>query len=286
VKQTGGTEKVGEVLGSLEDGLVAQQEPLSGNLYFPVARDLGAVDGISYGEKAEPADRETFLALEGMPAEFGTDTVRFRYPGGQERSFTVDIGDSIPPEYIPLIPPKKEYVVSWEGLETEMLSNILFDMTFQVQYAAKRTALQAKSDPEEETAVLIQGTFDEAAQALLTISDRPVNTLRGETLLGTFDLKVTAAEEITGIRVRIPEGLEAGNVKLLLTDSSGQWYAPETENQGSYLTAALTEADCGIALVRRPSYRIPLLIGAAAAALLAAVLLLRRRRKCTGDQKS
>lgn len=279
VKQTGGGEKSGEVLGDLTESLIQRENPLSGNLYFPVSQDLGAVNGISYGQKAEPVTREAFLAMEDLPEGFSTAVVRFRYPGGQERSFTVTIGDSIKPEWVPRIPPKKGYVVSWAGLEAEQLSHILFDRTYEVQYTAKRPTLQSDVLQDKQPAVLVQGTFEETAQLLLTLSDAILEIGKGETLLCSWDLTVENAEELTGIRVRVPEGVEPENAKLLSCSSDGIWHEMETEVHGSYLTANWTAEEGTVVLIQKASYPMPIIIGAALAVLAVVFLLFRRRKR-------
>ena len=276
----GGTEKLGAILGDAEENRTEEEEPISGNLYLTVSRDIGAVDGISYAGKAQPVERVVFLALENLPEMFRNATIRFRYGNGQERSFTVPLGGEFSADWIPPIPPKSGYAASWEGLEEKDLSEVLFEMTFEVLYSGKTTVIQSENAREDQPILLLQGSFTENAQLELTESDAPVPLESGETLVEAWSFTTVGAESLTTARFRLSGEQDAEHVKLLVRNSDQTWRETEFTPEGSYLVFPLESGDNGFALIRTPE--IPwVLIAAAGGALvigLTGILLYRKKR--------
>ena len=279
VKQTGGTEKTGEVLGEVTESITDQEQPVFGNFYFSVGEDLGAVDGISYAGQAEPLSRDDFLALENIPKSFSNVTLRFSYPGGQERVFTVKLGESFPVYWIPPIPPKQGVDASWVGVEADTFDQVLFDMDFQVEYREKRTVLESDASDGVRPVILAEGCFENAAALKASPSEKIVALKAGETLLESWDFAITGAESLTILRIRLPQGADENRMALMLCGADGSWRTVDGEVQGTYLTAGVQEGDCAVALVQRPSYTAVWIAAGCEALALILVFTLRNQKK-------
>lgn len=279
VKLGSGTEFLGAILGSAEEPRLDAEDPISGNLYFSVEKDLGGIDGISYAGQAEPVTREAFLALEELPQMFRSVTVRFRYPNGMERAFAVPLGDDLAADWVPPIPPKNGYQAYWEGLTEDALTGVLFDMTFEPAYTGTTTALESDALREEFPVMLLQGVFGENAKLAMLPSETDVPLANGEKLLEVWEFTVKGVESIAAARLRLPKDCDAKTAKLLLQGSGGDWREAEFTADGSYLVFTPEAGDTALALIRQPSYTVLIAAGLTGALVVLVGLLAVRYRK-------
>lgn len=283
VKLNQTVEKTGAILGFAEESNTQEEVPLSGNFYLTVSRDFGGIDGISYEGLAQPLDREMFLLLEDLPEMFQTVAVRFRYANGYERSFSVPLGGAFSSEWIPPLPQKNGQVGSWKDLDTTDLTEIVFDVTFESQYAAQTTVLQSEVSRNGQPVLLLQGSFPENARLTLTRSEAAVPTESGETLTEVWSFSAADTLSITTGRFRLPEEFESGEAKLLILGGDDTWREAEHTVDGSCLVFPMEPGDQSIALVRSPS--VPWLWIAAAGAVLVIAYFCLRRYKANARKK-
>ena len=278
VKQIGGKEKTGEVLGAWTESITDQQQPVSGNFYFTVAEDRGAIDGISYAGQAEPLTREAFLALEDVPEYFANVTLTFHYPSGLERAFAVTLGEAFPTYWIPPIPPKQGADAFWTGIEADTFDQVLFDMDFEVEYREKQKVLKSDVLDGVRPVMLAEGCFEHQAVLAVKPCEKTVPVKEGKTLLESWDFAATGVESMTTLRIRLPEGTDERRVTLRLCGADGSWRTANAVIQGTYLTTDLQTGDCSVALMENPDYT-AVWIGAGCAAALLLILAGRKRKK-------
>ena len=273
-----GTEKLGAILGFQEEDTTEEETPVAWNYYYSVNGDTGGIDGISYREKAEPVDLDTFLELEDLPEMFQRVTLRFRYEKGGEQRFVLNTGEAFPENWIPLVPYKSGSAGQWEGLAETDLSCVTFDQVFEADYDSYDTVIPSGEKRGEKPILLLQGGFATEAELTLRESGREVPLESAETLLERWDVEVTEKGAYTA-RYCLPEGADADRIKLLLHGAEG-WREAVCSEDGSYLVFSLEAGDNAFAVIRTPSYWW-LLTAAGGLILLAAGTLLYRRRKKT-----
>lgn len=275
VKLKGETEWIGAVLGTRKDDYQERENPVSGNRYLSVGKDIGAIDGISYSTQAEAITLEDLLAIEDVPELFRRVTVTFRYENGGESRFGLVPGESFPADKIPALPEKAGYIEKWAGLEEADLEQVLFDLTFEAEYTAYESVL---SSGGQKPVMLIQGGFTAASTLEIGDCTDSVPLEKGQTLLEAKTFAVTDVRYLTKLRFLAGDGEPESQV-LLIRSQDGTWYQPEFHVDGTYLVAELREGDNAAARVREAE--VPWTILAAAGTLLAGVLLIviKKRKK-------
>ena len=280
VRMVGTVEKAGEVLGTAEQPHTETENPISGNYYFSSGKDMGAIDGISYDGQAQDLSRTEFLALEALPEMFRYATISFCYPNGQERKFTVPLGEPFASEWIPPIPPKNGYAVSWGNLEPEELEQVLFDITFEPVYSSKVTTLQSDLLQDSRPVLLVQGMFAEDAVLHVTDAELSVPMDAGENLIAGWAYTVSGAEAISHGRIHLNPDTDMDSIRILICGNDGYWKEIEHCVDGSYLVLELNQKDGCIAVVQEPSRMILyILIGATTGVLFVIGCLLKRKEK-------
>lgn len=274
-----GTEKKGMILGFQADNTAEVETPMSGNLYFAPMEDFGGIDGISYAGKAEPMEKDDFFGMEDLPGMFRNVTLRFLFADDTTRSYTVPVGGEFAASRIPAIPEKSGCTASWEGVTDAALKNILFDQVFEAKYVGQTRILQSETEEGVLAKLLIQGVFGENAALALEQTEADITLEKDEVLLETWRFTVTGAESLSNARIRVPEGVDAETVRVMLAGESGDWHEVVCSIDGSYLVIPIEDGDNGIALIQVPEF--PWWIVAAAAAcgvLLIAALPMKRRK--------
>ncbi len=275
------SEYQGAILGKIQEELDIDEDPISGNYYFSPGQDLGGIDGISYAGQAQALNRDAFLALEGLPDSFRRVHVHFLYPNGNELCLEVPLGEAFSMSRVPTLPSKAGSETSWKGLNEEDLETVLFDVTYEVDYAEKKTVLQTGSEGEAPK-LLLQGLFTEDAVLQMEACQEAIALEEGETLLEAWNFTVSGAEEVTGMRLRLSGGVEAKAVKLLLLGQDGLWRQELGTADGSYLTVPINKDISAVAIVRMPSYKeLILLVAAGLAVVVLAGSWFNRKEKRT-----
>lgn len=281
-----GAEKLGAVLGGTENNTDDEVEnPIAGNYYLTVSKDLGGIDGISYDGLAQPLSEADFLSLENLPELFGNVKVTFLFADGSKRQFTVPSGGSLNASQLPAIPEKEGYTSRWEGLEEADLSNIVFNLSFEAQYIRHLATLQSDAQEDGMPVLLVQGDFTEEARVAIAELDTPPELAENQALVQGWTLSLTEPEGVTTGRLRL--GSDGETLSLLLRSGDGTWRQVETEADGSYLVFALTGGDDALALIREESASllVPTVAGALALALVLLALAGFRKRQAKKKPK-
>ena len=277
IKIGSGTEKVGAILGVMDD--TEKENPICGNYYLPVDRDPGAIDGISYAGLAEPMDLNDFLQLENAQI-FQEITVRFVFADGTVTDIPVKTGGTLDISQIPQVPVKDSSSGRWDGLANADLDGILFDLTFTAVYDAYSSVLQSQSTRDNGLPILLlEGSFTDGAAIDLKASATTPAISKKESLLEVW--QITATESGTKVRFLLPDGANPEKVKLLLGSADGQWEEISFVQDGSYLVFPATAEEMYLAVIAVSSNMTVWMIAAAVLIVLLPIpiVIIAKRKK-------
>lgn len=235
-----GTEKLGALLGAESAYTTAQQSGIRGNYYLAMTKDRGGIDGISYDGVAQPLELNAFLALEQLPELFGTVAVRFVQADGEVHTENLPIGGTLAVEKIPPVETKDGHTGYWDGLSTEKLQEVYFDLTFTAAYAAREAVIESAETRQDGRAILLaQGSFPlEAEVTLHPLQEEPPVLKESQTLVEMWQISVSHADGVETGRYLAPEEYDAEEMQIwLLRD--GVWQRTESRVNGSYVIFAL-----------------------------------------------
>ena len=287
--QLSGTERVGCIFGVSEEPYSDIQDPITDNYYLQFGKDYGAIDGISYSEKAQGLGMEEFFALTQNPL-FDQVTLTFIADGEVVIQVTQNAGSSF--DTVPDVPQKDGYAAYWEGLADADLECVLFDLNIQAQYVAYTSTIQSEqADAQGKPILLLQGDFSIGATAAVTQLQNFTALRQEQTLLQGWEIDVQQCIDLYGGRLLIPTDTDMTHVILMVRDCNGNWAERVFTTDGSYIVFSLARGDDSIALVQVPQDTVftpEVLIAAsagAAAVLLIVVLCIavRSRKRKTAE---
>ena len=279
VKIEKAVEKVGAILGFPEENETEEEDPVTGNYYLAVPKDLGAIDGISYDGQAQAVEEDEFFQLEDLPERFRRVHVFFRYGNGSIREFSVEYGSDFPAEWIPPIPPKDGRQSYWKGLAEVDLSGIQFDMVFEQDYTTQITVLESSVTRNELPQMLVQGIFSEDASLVVEREETDILLETGETLLESWKFRTTEPDRQSQIRIQLPEGADEKNLRILIRGADHSWREETHHVLGRYVVANLVSGDEAVAIIRTGGVSWLLLLGIAGVVVLTGILLYRNRKR-------
>lgn len=291
--QLTGSEKTGAILGfkgehsgflksESDDTDETGEDTVTGNYYLTVGSDIGAIDGVSYADSAQPLEHDDFVELEGLDPIFKVISVRFVYDDGMMHTVTLAPGEALSPDSIPKLPEKAGYVGRWDGLADADLSDIRFDVSFPAVYTAEWETVQSEPLGESKLPTLLaQGQFSDNTPIQLTqMTKGPAPGVRDKFLEGyAFTLPTGTADTLR----YLPE-TEQKNVRVMVKGADGSWREVSHTQDGSYLVFAIEDGDesfCLIGSMKKSVSRLPIIGagGAAVVMLLVVILLVHHRRK-------
>ena len=257
-----GSEYLGAIAGWTE-GTVTENQYVDGG--------LGAIDGVSYAEKAEPITFEEMQARSDLPAAFQAITITFVAEGKTVEVVEVPFGGSI--DTLPEVPNDGDRYWKWDDFPQD---NIYYSIVVEGKYYNPRSTI---STGEEFPLFLAEGTFYEG-QALTAVPYTPDYEALGvaeEDVISAYTLLVSDYTEPLTIRMKAEE---KGNLYQL--DGDGTYSQLSYRTDGGYLVFSL-ENGGSIVYVRKAVSHLPYYLGVGAGVLLlggaAAAAILRRKKK-------
>lgn len=242
---------------------------------------LGAVDGISYQEKAQAVDYAQLLKREGLPPDFGQLKLSFVADGKVVAELPFAYGGSIDPADLPEVPEKQGYSGSWAPYD---YSALYLSDTVEAVYTARQGTLAANApgSVEEKSLVLVEGDFDSKAKLSLREYTGTGPALENGTVREKWVLSI---DRSTGggkyqVHYLMPALLTRHGQITLYSLSGDVWTKLDTRESGSYLVFDLADDSlvfCAVEFERQPN--LALLAGGGALALLAAGTLTVRAVK-------
>ena len=242
---------------------------------------LGAVDGISYTDKAQAIGYEQLVERESLPLAFKELKLSFVADGKVVAELPFAYGGSIDPAELPEVPEKRGYSGSWAPYD---YSALYLSDTVEAVYTARQGTLAANApgSMEEKSLVLVEGDFDSKAKLSLREYTGAGPALENGTVREKWVLSI---DRSTGggkyqVHYLMPALLTRHGQITLYSLSGDVWTKLDTRQSGSYLVFDLADDSlvfCAVEFERRPN--LALLAGGGALALLAAGTLTVRAVK-------
>ena len=282
-----GTERIGNVIGALEESYREEENPIQNNFYLYIEEDFGGIDGISYADMAEPLKRDEFLNLENLPEEFWKVTITFIQEDNTRQPVLINQSSALALSDIPKVKEKEGYLGNWKGLEDINLSEIMFDMSFEAVYTPIKGTIPSKTkDKNEKPILLLQGSFNTTEEvALVETGSSPVEE-EGQRLLKTFGFVLQKDEVATEARFLIPEDVKGEEIAVLVKSEETDWHMAENIVEGSYVKFVLKNGENQIAIMEYKSapsiwYGVAVIV----AVIFVIAVIVERRVKKTEDLK-
>lgn len=276
----GGGECIGAVLGQFT-GDWETKDAIAENYYMIIDADRGAIDGISYGGKAESRDHEAFMELASVPEPLRSVTIRFVYENGISKTLSLTVGEALTEDMIPAVPQKEGYAGFWAGLAEAEINRVLFDMEFVLTYISDHTVLE--SDCKRESGlpvVLVQGNFTSDGTVFITESDDAPEAKIYQIIREVWEIDASEPEQVTTVRYSIPENCDPERIEIYVRDAEGNWRVAEHRISGSYAVLEFTADDTAMALLVWPDVT-PVL-----AVLAVGVLLIVKQNRRSAKKKT
>lgn len=227
-----GDESAGAVLGEAKELSLVYK-----NYYAEDA--LGAVDGISYSQKAEPASFDFLKKLPSVPAEFISFTVTFTAEGETVDTMSVKYGDPTAKIKYPDIPEKKGCFGKWARPESEFVKE---DIVIECEYTPYIKVLSSdeKNASGKLALVLAEGEFtDEASLRAKGSAKTAPAGITGSFKVYDVSLSGTSLSESDSITLRfLNENKDKVSVKILSDD--GTWQKADVSQRGKYVIFNVT----------------------------------------------
>lgn len=253
-------ECVGSVAGDA-DGV------LTDNFY--VECPLGAVDGVSYAGKAEPAAYDALLPEATLPDAFRTFTVTFLVDGEVLTEVSAGFGEALPE--IPEVPPREGQFGEWSD---ENFTALRADKTVEAVYSPFITVLESEAAEDGKPLLLAEGKFDRSATLALTPAESAPSDAPGEPQRAAITHGAASITNGHTLRVLAPED---ANAVWLAAD--GGWRKTDSVRDGSYLVFSIDGDEAVFCVGSEVNASLTLLLAAGLAGLLGAVLLRRRGKR-------
>ena len=258
---------------------------VSGNVYAHPS--LGAVDGISYGGKAQALDYDSLLKTPGVPEEFADLKISFVADGELVAELPFQYGGSIDESQLPEVPEKPGYTGSWADYD---YSTLYLSDTVEAVYSYRQGTLAVDNpDPEEEKAiVLVEGDFDSTGRLSLREFTGEGPELDGGTLREKWVLNIENGKTDNEYSVHYlsPETQEKWGSIQLYGYSQGVWSKLDTVKSGSYLVFKTNEDTvvfCSVETEQQPDGVWFIAGGAVLAAAVLGIALARGKKRKKRD---
>lgn len=274
------SEKFGAVIGSVSElpDINAEEVKIYGNYYLKADRDIGAIDGISYAQCAQPLSQEEFFSLSGLASEFRIVTVRFVFEDGTSQIVRLNPGMALGENKIPEIPEKEGYIGKWSGLSEIDVSNVRFDVVVYAEYTLKTDVIESTTKTEDGRPVLlIQGEFNEKHSVEAEETRQEFGD--GYEYITGYSFKVLGGRT-DKIRCYIGDGYEKAKLKVLLSDENGATREAECVLEGSYAVFEVKNGDVNFTVVKETeNYIMEIAIAGAAVVLIMIIAISKHKKK-------
>lgn len=255
------------------------------NVY--VHEHLGAVDGISYAQRAMPVSYEQLIARPDVPDNFRHLRITYLVDGEIYRELSFAYGESPDPSQLPEVPYREGYSGHWSDYDP---SSLRFNLTVEAIYTANQSTLASELTREDSplSLVLLEGEFEDGVTMTLENCAVESSAVGGGTVLEGWTMKLHGMREDAPadyvLRYQAPESEEKGaSVQIWVLGDKG-WEPVETTATGSYFSFPAhgdRVSFCAVSFSRSIShdYTLYAALGGGAVLLLALALILRGRKK-------
>lgn len=257
-------------------GMCDNRERLSKNLF--VDNGLGAVDGISYKNSAEPISFDELKNITGIPLRFIGFTVTFTADGKVIETQEIRYGDDTSLIKYPKIPEKDGYFGNWQSVDSKTITE---NLEITCEYTPYITVLASneKNDSGKLSLALAEGEFtDKAALHVIESAEpQPAKTF-GNTAVYDILLSNTDIQPNDIVKIRILN--ENRDHVTAWCKKDGEWKQLDTEARGKYVILTASGAKNTICLqYTKAAFNFLWLIVLALAAGIITLLVVRIKRK-------
>ena len=282
--------------------------------YF-VSDVLRGIDRRSLSGQAEPMDYAALCALDGVPEDFLSFTLRFVCDGRTLKTLRFDYGDSFDFSIFPSLTEQSGSYPVWDRTD---LTDLRFDTVVTAEYTAYRASLQSDAQRADGRSVFfVEGEFNEtdtltvAAQtpdpnAFPQLADNRRTALKNyfsflsERTLPAMTVYRSVAEQWElsfprdalaehTIRYLPPEEVSMDHCAVFVRRSDGSWQPVETTSMGSYLLFTAEGENVQLAVLTTAAvwwlWAIFLALIVAAAFFIVRVVHRRRRKRTVKSGK-
>ena len=282
--------------------------------YF-VSDVLRGIDRRSLSGQAEPMDYAALCALDGVPEDFPSFTLRFVCDGRTLKTLRFDYGDSFDFSVFPSLTEQSGSYPVWDRTD---LTDLRFDTVVTAEYTAYRASLQSDAQRADGRSVFfVEGEFNETdtltavAQtpdpgAFPQLADNRRTALKNyfsflsERTLPAMTVYRSVAEQWElsfprdalaehTIRYLPPEEVSMDHCAVFVRRSDGSWQPVETTSMGSYLLFTAEGENVQLAVLTTAAvwwlWAIFLVLIAAAVFFIVRVVHRRRRKKTVKSGK-
>lgn len=282
--------------------------------YF-VSDVLRGIDRRSLSGQAEPMDYAAFCALDGVPEDFLSFTLRFVCDGRTLKTLRFDYGDSFDFSVFPSLTEQSGSYPVWDRTD---LTDLRFDTVVTAEYTAYCASLQSDAQRADGRSVFfVEGEFNEtdtltaAAQtpdpgAFPQLADNRRTALKNyfsflsERTLPAMTVYRSVAEQWElsfprdalaehTIRYLPPEEVSMDHCAVFVRRSDGTWQPVETTSMGSYLLFTVEGENVQLAVLTTAAvwwlWAIFLALIAAAVFFIVRVVHRKRRKKTVKSGK-
>lgn len=282
--------------------------------YF-VSDVLRGIDRRSLSGQAEPMDYAAFCALDSVPEDFLSFTLRFVCDGRTLKTLRFDYGDSFDFSVFPSLTEQSGSYPVWDRTD---LTDLRFDTVVTAEYTAYRASLQSDTQRADGRSVFfVEGEFNEtdtltaAAQtpdpgAFPQLADNRRTALKNyfsflsERTLPAMTVYRSVAEQWElsfprdalaehTIRYLPPEEVSIDHCAVFVRRSDGTWQPIETTSMGSYLLFTAEGENVQLAVLTTAAvwwlWAIFLVLIAAAVFFIVRVVHRKRRKKTVKSGK-
>ena len=276
--------------------------------YF-VSDVLRGIDRRSLSGQAEPMDYAAFCALDSVPEDFLSFTLRFVCDGRTLKTLRFDYGDSFDFSVFPSLTEQSGSYPVWDRTD---LTDLRFDTVVTAEYTAYRASLQSDAQRADGRSIFfVEGEFNEtdtltaAAQtpdpnAFPQLADNRRTALKNyfsflsERTLPAMTVYRSVAEQWElsfprdalaehTIRYLPPEEVSMDHCAVFVRRSDGTWQPVETTSMGSYLLFTAEGENVQLAVLTTAAvwwlWAIFLALIAAAVFFIVRVVHRKRRKK-------
>lgn len=282
--------------------------------YF-VSDVLRGIDRRSLSGQAEPMDYAALCALDGVPEDFLSFTLRFVCDGRTLKTQRFDYGDSFDFSVFPSLTEQSGSYPVWDRTD---LTDLRFDTVVTAEYTAYRASLQSDAQRADGRSIFfVEGEFNEtdtltaAAQtpdpnAFPQLADNRRTALKNyfsflsERTLPAMTVYRSVAEQWElsfprdalaehTIRYLPPEEVSMDHCAVFVRRSDGTWQPVETTSMGSYLLFTAEGENVQLAVLTTAAvwwlWAIFLALIAAAVFFIVRVVHRKRRKKTVKSGK-
>ncbi len=282
--------------------------------YF-VSDVLRGIDRRSLSGQAEPMNYAALCALDGVPEDLLSFTLRFVCDGRTLKTLRFDYGDSFDFSVFPSLTEQSGSYPVWDRTD---LTDLRFDTVVTAEYTAYRASLQSDAQRADGRSVFfVEGEFNEtdtltaAAQtpdpgAFPQLADNRRTALKNyfsflsERTLPAMTVYRSVAEQWElsfprdalaehTIRYLPPEEVSMDHCAVFVRQSDGSWQPVETTSMGSYLLFTAEGENVQLAVLTTAAvwwlWAIFLVLIVAAAFFIVRVVHRRRRKKTVKSGK-